>query len=269
VRPSRKLALGLPLLAAGLAAAAIGTGAPAHAAAAVNYVALGDSYASGVGAGSTSGSCSQSPNAYPKLWATANSVTSFTFAACSDATTADVIGSQLSALSPATTLVSVTAGGDDVGFTSIMETCVLGSTSSCESAVAKAEQYAATTLPGNLDTMLADIRAKAPSAKIVVTDYPDFYDTSAPVCLGLSRADHQTLDTGINDLDGVVQTAAAKYGDTFADVRSRFSGHELCDNAGWLNSITWPIGNSYHPTGTGQKSGYLPVFSAAATAVGQ
>src|SRR6201994_464832 len=178
-------------------AAITGAGIPAQAASAVHYVALGDSYASGVGAGSTSGSCSQSPNAYPKLWAAANPVASFTFAACSNATTADVISSQLSSLSPATTLVSLTAGGDDVGFVSIMETCVLGSTSACESAVAKAEQYAVTTLPGNLDTMLADIRAKAPSAQVIVADYPDFYDTSAPVCIGLSGADHQTLDAGI------------------------------------------------------------------------
>jgi lysophospholipase L1-like esterase len=267
VRPSRKLAVGLPVLAAGLAAAAIATGGQARAAT-VNYVALGDSYSSGVGAGSTSGSCEQSPNAYPSLWAKASGA-SFTFAACTDATTTDVINSQLSALSAATTLVSVTAGGDDVGFPSIMETCVLESTSSCESAVAKAETYASTTLPGNLDKMLADIRAKAPSAKIIVVGYPDFYDTSVSLCIGLSSADHQTLDAGINDLDGILATAAAKYSDTFADVRSKFAGHELCDGSAWLNSVTLPIGNSYHPTATGQKSGYLPVFSAAATAVGQ
>jgi lysophospholipase L1-like esterase len=262
---SRKFAVSLPVLAAAgvLGAATLATAAPARAAAAVNYVALGDSYASGVGAGSTSGSCSQSPNAYPKLWATANAA-SFTFAACSGATTATVISGQLSSLSASTTLVSVTAGGNDIGFTSIMETCILESTSSCESAVTKAEQYEATTLPGNLDTMLADIRAKAPSARIVVTGYPVFYDTSKSFCIGLSSADHQAMDAGINDLDGVIATAAAKYGDTFADVRAQFSGHEICDGSAWLNSVTLPISSSYHPTAAGQKSGYLPVFTAAA-----
>lgn len=73
----------------------------------------------------------------------------------------------------------------------------------------------------------------------------------------------------INDLDGVLQTAAGQDGDTFADVRAQFSGHELCDGAGWLNSITLPIDDSYHPTATGQRDGYLPVFSAAAASVGQ
>ena len=263
------LAIGVTVFTTGLAAAIAVTGTPAHAASSVHYVALGDSYASGVGAGSESGSCSQSPNAYPALWAAANSPASFTFAACSGAKTSDVISTQLSALSSATTLVSVTIGGNDVGFTSIMETCVLESTSSCESAVSAAEQYAQTILPGNLNTMLSDIRSHAPSAKIIVVDYPDFYDLSVPICIGLSSADHKALDAGINDLDGVIQSAATANGDTFADVRAQFSGHELCDGAGWLNSVTLPITDSYHPTATGQKDGYLPVFSAAASKVGQ
>ena len=263
------LVTGVAALIMGLAAGIIGTGIPAQAAPAVNYVALGDSYASGVGAGSVSGSCGQSPNAYPALWATASSPASFKFAACSGASTSDVISSQLSSLSSSTTLVSITIGGNDVGFSSIMETCVLESTSSCESAVSAAEQYANTALPGQLNTTLADIRSHAPNAKIIVLGYPDFYDLSVSICIGLSRADHQALDNGINDLDGVIQTAAANNGDTFADVRSQFSGHELCDGSSWLHSITLPIGNSYHPTATGQKDGYLPAFSATATKVGQ
>jgi lysophospholipase L1-like esterase len=269
VRPPRKLAFGVSVLTAGVSAAVIGTGFPARASAAVNYVALGDSYSSGVGAGSASGSCGQSPNAYPALWAKANSPASFKFAACSGATTLDVISSELSSLRTSTTLVTITIGGNDAGFSSVMQTCVLGSTSSCESAVTAGEQFVAKTLPGRLDTMLADIRAAAPNAQVVVGDYPDFYDLNAFLCLGLSSADHQALDAGINDLDTVLQAAAARNGDAFADARTQFSSHELCDAGGWLNSVTLPVGNSYHPTATGQKSGYLPVFSAAVAAAGQ
>ncbi len=94
MRSSRMLAISVTALAMGLAAGITVTGIPAQAASAVNYVALGDSYSPGVGAGSTSGSCGQSPNAYPALWATANSPASFTFAACSGATTRDVISGQ-------------------------------------------------------------------------------------------------------------------------------------------------------------------------------
>jgi lysophospholipase L1-like esterase len=269
MRPSRMLAVGVPALAVGLTAALIGAGMPAQAATAVNYVALGDSYSSGVGAGGATGSCAQSPHAYPALWAAANPGVSFTFAACSGARTTDVIKNQLSSLSSSTTLVSITIGGNDVGFSSIMQTCVLDSTSACESAVATAEKIATTTLPGQLNTVLAGIRAHAPSAKVIVLDYPDFYDLGAWFCIGLSSADHQALDNGIDILDGVIKKAAVANGDAFADVRSAFSGHELCDWNAWLHSLTWPIGNSYHPTAAGHQDGYLPVLSAAASKAGQ
>lgn len=269
MRPSRMPAIGVTASALGLAAALSGVGIPAQAAPAVRYVALGDSYSSGVGAGDASGSCGQSPNSYPALWARASSPASFTFAACSGAKTSDVIDSQLSSLSPSTTLVSITIGGNDAGFASIMETCVLKSTAACRSAVSAGEKYANSTLPGELKTTLADVRSHAPNAKIVVVGYPDFYDLSAWLCLGLSSADHQALDAGINDLDSVLQTAATDSGDAFADVRSQFSAHELCSGSSWLNAVTLPIGNSYHPTAAGQKNGYLPVFAAAAVAAGQ
>jgi lysophospholipase L1-like esterase len=270
MRSSRILAIALTALTLGIAAAIAGTATPAKAASSVRYVSLGDSYASGVGAGNESGSCDQSPNAYGPLWTSANSPASFTFSACSAATTSSVISSQLSSLRTSTTLVSIIIGGNDVGFSSVMETCVLESTSACESAVSKAEQYANNTLPGNLRTLFADIKADAPNAQVVVLDYPDFYDLSVPICAGLSSADHQALDNGINDLDGVIQTAAGNAGFRFADVRSQFSGHELCDNAGWLNSINiFDIHTSYHPTATGQANGYLPVFTTAAEAAGQ
>ena len=57
MRSSRILAIGVPALTLGLAAAITGTGTPAKAASSVRYVALGDSYSSGVGAGGESGSC--------------------------------------------------------------------------------------------------------------------------------------------------------------------------------------------------------------------
>jgi lysophospholipase L1-like esterase len=270
MRSPRILAIGIAATTAALAASITATGAPAKAASSVNYVALGDSYSAGVGAGDETGSCDQSPNAYGPLWAAANDPASFTFAACSGATTSSTISSQLSSLSPSTTLVSITIGGNDVGFSSIMETCVLESTSACESAVDSAETYANNTLPGNLDTLFSDIQADAPNAKVVVLDYPDFYDLSVPVCIGLSTADHEAIDAGINDADGVIQTAADNSGFDFADVRGQFSGHELCDDSGWLNSVDiLDIDSSYHPTATGQSDGYLPVFSAAAQAVGQ
>ena len=241
----------------------------ANAASLVHYVALGDSYSSGVGAGdyiSSSGSCDRSSLAYPEQWADAHSYASFVSVACSGATTADVLSSQVSALSPSTTLVSITIGGNDAGFSSVMETCVLSSTSSCVNAVAAAEAFITSQLPARLDTTLQTIRADAPSAKIVVLGYPDLYDLAkSGSCIGLSTNDRTALNDGADDLDGALQAAAQANHDTFADVRGQFAGHEICDSSSWLHSVDiFAISSSYHPTAAGQDLGYLPVFTAAA-----
>lgn len=46
-------------------------------------------------------------------------------------------------LNSATTLVSITIGGNDAGFASIMETCVLQSDSACISAISSAGSFVA------------------------------------------------------------------------------------------------------------------------------
>ena len=241
---------------------------PASAQTAVNYVALGDSYSSGVGAGSYSGgSCDRSANAYPQLWANAHAGTALSFVACSGATTSDVISSQLSALSSATNLVSITIGGNDVGFENVMITCVLGSTGDCVSAVDQAENEANTQLPGALNTLFADISADAPNARVVVLGYPEFYDLSkSSGCIGLSTTDRTALDGGADLLDSVIQAATAGHaGFAYAEIRPAFAGHEICDSSSWLHSVDWlNLGDSYHPTASGQSGAYYPVFSAAA-----
>ena len=241
---------------------------PASAQTTVNYVALGDSYASGLGAGSYSGgSCDRSANAAAQLWANAHSPTSFAFVACSGATTSDVINSQISALSSATTLVSIIIGGNDVGFSSVMETCVLGSDSDCVNAINKAENQARTQLPGSLNTLFNDISARSPSARVVVTGYPEFYDLArSSGCIGLSTTKRTALDGGADVLDSVIQAATAGHaGFAYAEIRPAFSGHEICDSSSWLHSVDWfNLGDSYHPTASGQSGGYYPVFSAAA-----
>jgi lysophospholipase L1-like esterase len=240
------------------------TGA-AHAATYTNYVALGDSYSSGVGSGSYINSCDVSESAYPYLYDKAHSSIAFTDEACSGAKTSDVISSQLGALSSSTNLVSITIGGNDAGFSTVMEDCVLEGTSGCVSAVDSAESYAKNTLPGLLDTTYADIRKDAPNAHVIVLGYPEFYDLSqSSGCVGLSGTSRTAVNGAADELDSVIATEAAKYGNfVYEDVRSNFSGHEICDSSPWLHSLNWlDISESYHPTADGQQYGYYPALEA-------
>lgn len=252
----------------GVSAAAL-TFVPALAAnaATVNYVALGDSYSSGVGAGDyigSSGSCDRSPNAYSALWAAAHSPASYKSVACSGAKTSDVIANQLSALSSSTSLVSITVGGNDEGFSGIMEDCILDGTSTCVSEINAAKADAKANLPGKLASVYNGIKSKAPNAHVVVLGYPDFYDLSKN-CIGISQTSRTAIDGGIDLLDSIIQTAATTAGFTYGEVRGAFSGHEICDSNRWLHSVNiWDITESYHPTADGHRYAYLPVFSAKA-----
>ncbi|MFU8849917.1 SGNH/GDSL hydrolase family protein [Micromonospora sp. SL1-18] len=242
--------------------------APAQAAAADRYVALGDSYASGVGADSytsESGSCMRSNNAYPALYNTNIKPASYRSVACSGATTADVINSQLSALSSTTTLVSVTIGGNDVGFANIMTTCVLYGETQCIAAIQTAENKARSELPGKLANVYNGIKSRAPSARVVVVGYPVFYQLGT-FCVGLSANSRAKINEGINLLDDITRTAATSAGFKFADVRSIFVGHQLCSyGEKWLHALNYlNLNISYHPTAAGQSGGYYPVFRSVA-----
>ena len=242
----------------------------ANASASTNYVALGDSYSSGVGAGSyisSSGSCLRSTNAYSQLWANANHPSSYVSVACSGAQTSDVINSQVKALSTSTSLVSITIGGNDVGFASVMQTCILNSTATCLAAVSNAESQARSVLPGRLANTFAAIRAHAPNAHVVVLDYPEFYDlNNSWICPGLSGSDRSALNGASDVLASVIQSATQSAGFTFSDVRGKFQGHELCDPLNeWLHAVdVTDLTESYHPNASGHSGGYLPAFSAKA-----
>lgn len=259
----------IPVAVAAVAAAVLTLGLAVPAAAAgANYVALGDSYSSGVGAGnyiSDGTSCDRSTLGYPYLWYQQHSVSSFKFEACSGAKSTDVLNNQISALSSSTSVVSISVGGNDLGFAQIMEDCNLYSDSTCVNEINAAETTAKTKLPGWLDNVYSQIKSRSPNAKVVVLSYPRFYDMNAWYCPGLSSTKRSKINEGANVLDGVIQTEAGKYGFSFADVRSSFAnGHEICDyGSEWLHSIDWSdITQSYHPNSSGYAGGYLPAMDA-------
>lgn len=233
--------------------------APATSAAVVSeYVAMGDSYASGTGAGGyTDIACTRSRNAYPAKWSAANSPGTFKFVACGGAQIPDVRSGQLSALSSSTALVSISIGGNDSGFASTMLSCKYSTTSACERALEDAGGFVRNELPGRLDGLYSAIRARAPQAKVVVVGYPYLYKEGGTCLGGLSATKRAMLNDGSDVLNDVIADRARAAGFTFSDGRPAFAGHEICTTDAWIDG-----GNS-HPTAEGHEKGYLPAFSAA------
>ncbi|WP_367128872.1 SGNH/GDSL hydrolase family protein [Saccharothrix sp. HUAS TT1] len=243
------------------ALAVVLTSTAAEAAAPVDYVALGDSYSSGTGAPPyTGGTCYRSPRGYAQLWADTHEVSSFKYAACGGATTQSMTD-QFASLDAGTDLVSITIGGNDVGFANTMITCVTGSDSSCVNAVDNGIQTARTTLPGRLDATYATIRNRAPNASVVVLGYPHLVEPTGSCMSTTKRA---ALNRGSDVLHEVISARAAAAGVRYVDARAHFAGHGACGRSPWINQFSlFRLVESFHPNATGYSQGYLALLNTA------
>ncbi|QBR93012.1 SGNH/GDSL hydrolase family protein [Nocardioides euryhalodurans] len=243
--------------------------APTGHGAAPSYVALGDSYASGTGTRSylaDGSSCQRSAAAYPSLIAAARGY-ALTFRACSGAKVADVTNAQLSALSSATTYVTISVGGNDAGFADVLTECATPWwAGDCNGAIDDARAFITNTLPGRLSTLYAAIRSKAPNARVVVVGYPRiFMGEDCNAGTWFSPQEQTRLNQTADLLNARTSTQASARGFAFANPTSRFIGHAVCDNPEWINGLSYPIAESYHPNKPGHSSGYTPTVSPLLT----
>jgi lysophospholipase L1-like esterase len=232
------------------------------------YTALGDSYSSGVGTRtyySDSGSCYRGPKAYP-VQVAARLGAPLTFAACSGARVPDVLN-QLGSLTTSTALVTVSVGGNDAGFADVITQCALPWPWTCTTDINNANNYIRNTLPGALNNLYNQIRTRAPNARVVVVGYPRLFNgEECNVGARISPSEQSALNATADLLATTIAGRAAAYGFRFVDVRPAFTGHAVCDDAEWLNGLSNPVLESYHPNAAGHTSGYTPLVANALSA---
>ncbi len=236
---------------------------------ATKYVALGDSYSSGTGTRTFyESSCQRSVYAYPYLLHNAHPEWTFVNATCSGATTSSLLSSQVSSVTSDTNWVSYTIGGNDAGFSEVITECALPSwASNCNGAINNAQSIIQNTLPGRLDSVNNAIKSRAPNAQVVVLDYPRLFNGEDCNALTFFSSSEETrLNETADMIKNVISAAATRAGSNFhfGNVIPNFIGHAVCDGGGgssteWINGLSNPIGESYHPKVTGHASGYYPV----------
>ena len=240
--------------------------AAAPAATADNYVALGDSYSSGVGTGSYTldAACKRSVYAYPYLYTQKHPGTSLSFVACSGAKTSDLLTKQIQAVTSATTLVTMTIGGNDIGFANLIYQCTVAD---CSAALDSTAASLEATLDVPLDQVFNAVKTAAPNAKIVVLGYPRvFSNTSCLGTLGISSTERTKANALADALDTEIAGRASADGVTYVRAIGAFTGHAVCSFSPYLNGLNlFNTGESYHPTRSGQSSGYLQLLTTALT----
>jgi lysophospholipase L1-like esterase len=251
-----------------VAAGALALAAAPSAAAGERYVALGDSYSSGTGTRSYFDStCQKSVYAYPSLVDTQRPNTDLVFAACSGAKTGNVLSTQVSSLTTGTRWVTITIGGNDAGFSSVITECAQPWWSSnCNGAIDNAQNYIRNTLPGRLNLVYNEIKARSPTATVIVLSYPRLFTGTNDCNAGTWFAPEEMtrLNQTADLLRDVTRTQVNTEGANFRlkDAIPPFVGHGVCSSSEWLNGLSNPVGESYHPNRTGHSSGYAPLVRA-------
>jgi lysophospholipase L1-like esterase len=244
-------------------------------------VALGDSYAAGnliprSPVGSPDG-CLRSTHSYSAYVAKALHAR-YVDAACTGAKVADMtapepvlLGTdppQLTALAANDAVVTLTIGGNDIGFAKILLVCAALSitrpwSDPCERHYTSGgtDQIAAAirAQAPRIAALLLAIHARAPRARVLVVGYPDILPNTGHGCFPVVPFAYgdvpylRHLEIGLNQM---LATDAAAHGATFVDTYTATIGHDACSAAG-IRDVEGLIPTSpaypFHPNQRGQQ----------------
>jgi lysophospholipase L1-like esterase len=215
---------------------------------------------------------------------------------CDSATIADLNGSQvtsggtnpaqLAALSPATTLVTLGIGGNDVNWATVLGECVkldlgtvlIGSSAAQNSARCEKHYTAGGTdkvqgyiqaAAGPLATALAEIKNRAPNARVYVIGYPDLMpasgNSSCAHTFAITPPDMAFLNTEEQRLDDMLRQQAAAAGATYVDTYTPSLGHSGCASRDgrWVEPwVPTSPADPLHPDAAGERGMANAVISA-------
>ncbi|KAF2854238.1 SGNH hydrolase [Plenodomus tracheiphilus IPT5] len=171
------------------------------------FASIGDSYSAGLGSGGRlDWSCSRYAQSYPHLLQSSllgsDSKRTHQFLSCSGATSTEILKDQVSALHEDLDLLTVSAGGNDIGLTPILSNCVyqfyMSAEDACQQAMdqARANINNATQLYKNVTDLLEAAKPKMNKDHGVIyyTGYAGFFGTDDETCDNVTWAVWRNLE---------------------------------------------------------------------------
>ncbi len=280
----------------------------------VDYIAMGDSFASGEGdmddnwyAEGTNvhglNMCHLSKRSYPYLLNSTISLDNFHSIACSGAKTKDILADiqydeegrtgifpgykpQKNQLTPSPSFITLSVGGNDLGFSDILTDCVLPANDGSCKYVRNAKDRGDTAkriakLHETLTTTYKEIKKTTNrETKIYVVGYPQFINPEGTSCgnnVNLDTAEREYINKSVTYTNKVIKSAAQAAGVYYLDIENVLNSTNLCsgvaDSESTVNGLTlgddkpdlqirisgWEgglglLGNeSYHPNQNGHQ----------------
>ncbi len=230
------------------------------------YVALGSSYASGPGGTLTDRRCERSEDNYPSQTARALHM-ELVDASCAGATIADIVSRaqphvadapQIDAVTADTALVTLTVGGNNVGYMRrvMALSCIAVGPAEPSSTCNPTSPPPPTAadfeaLTRSLTRLIADIAVRAPHAMIIVVDYPPLAVSGESGCAALPLTSGQIDQTSrvLDGVDGALAAATSATGTHL--VRASLAGraHGVCSAQPWLYGYGGPAPYHERPFG--------------------
>jgi len=228
-------------------------------------VALGSSFAAGIGiAARAPGSpvqCMRTTGGYPSLVAQRTGLRLVDMS-CSGSTTTHVLqggqmllGAQLAAIGPKTKLVTITSGGNDVGYIGDLMAASgqmgrLGAWWAGPPQPVEARPFA--TVSQNFEKTVVHIRKVAPNAKVVIVSYPEILPVSGNCpATGVNDQHAQISRDVATRLAAITNPAAAKASAADVDMETASVGHDACSSRPWTNGAIVEQGTAFHPNAAG------------------
>jgi lysophospholipase L1-like esterase len=253
---------------------------------AANYVGLGDSYAAGpfIPNPVLPLGCLKSDHNYAHVAAPSIGLT-LRDASCSGAKTGDMTNPQsvspdgpnppqFNSLDASTTVVSLTIGGNDIGFSEVAESCITLNPFShpCldkydPGGVDQLKARIEATAP-KVAAVLQGIHTRSPAAKIYVVNYPAIFPETGSGCwpqMPIGFQDAPYLRATEQRLNSMLATQAAANGATLVNWYQASIGHDACKGTStrWVEplvpgSLAAPI----HPNKQGMAGGAATLVAA-------
>ena len=253
---------------------------------AANYVSLGDSYTAGplIPNPVLPLGCLKSSNNYPRLAAPSLGLP-LRDPSCSGARTdhmtqpqnVDPDGPnppQFNSLDGETTVVSITIGGNDIGFSEVAQGCITVNPFStpCKDKYTAggkdqlAERITATA--PKVAAVLQGIKARSPLAKIYVLNYPAIFPETGFGCwpqMPIGFGDVPYLRSTEQNLNKMLATQAAANGATVVDWYKASIGHDACKSSSnrWVEPLVpGELAAPIHPNKAGMQGGANALVAA-------
>ena len=240
------------------------------------YVAMGSSYAAGPGvsnpADTPENRCSRSNDNYAHQFARRHAL-QLIDVSCSGATTAHVLGPwqalppQVDAVTADTRLVTVTIGGNDVGYMGTLFSAVCDSlptpparvqNGKCPpTQVVTEEDWSKLAIA--MDAIADEVRRRAPRAQLVFVQYPLVLPEQS-LCGGVPASDAGAAAgrAVAGRLAQVTAQSAARKGAMLLETNLISRGHDACSQEPWTSGYFGPNGQAvavpFHPNLAGMTA---------------